>query len=352
MISDRISLGRESAYFLNANNLPNLGGISPATARTPKLAANRIWDISGLELLIEGENLTPLLHLPNASNTPLLEVRIQKEVFPCLFTDPFATRTHNVAGFDDFERGESMNCFVTEVNNIPTLVSRNSEYCEWRSVVYKLPVGVDLYAASWELATSRLVHGDQFDYSIKLSIWHDHNIDRTADADFELAKDTDADVARTWRYAPNQTEPSQPPQNCHAFQLHFSATVKADSTFYQSHRMEFIAGQAGAQTGSTIGIPLLRAIRLLERVESNNKFYSLNELIQKANFYHLFDPQSSQFNRLILSLDYSAVLVGKEDMFNAGGDDYEYFELAVTCDAFSRVQAKLTASERLRNHPI
>lgn len=351
MISDQITLGSSSAYLLNPNDQPNLGGASPSTARTPKLAPNQIWDVSGLELLIEGDDLTSLLHLPDTLDTPLMEMQIQKEVYPSLYTNPFATRAHNVAGFDDFERGQSMDCFVTEVNKIPTLVSRNSDYCEWKSVVYKLPAGIDIYAASWELATSRLVHEKQFKYSIKLLIWRDHNTDRTADAEFELANETDADDARTWRFNPNPNDPNPQPNDCHAFQLLFTATVEVDSTFYQSHRVELTDEQGSAVAGGTIGTPLLRSIRLLERVESSYRYYSLNELIQEASFYQMFDPQGSNLNRLILSLDYSAVLVGKKDMENAGGDDYEYFELAVTSDAFSRVQAKLLINERLRIPP-
>ena len=65
MISDQITLGSSSTYLLNADDKPNLGGDSPSTARTPKLNPNQIWDISGLELLIEGDDLMPLLHMPD-----------------------------------------------------------------------------------------------------------------------------------------------------------------------------------------------------------------------------------------------------------------------------------------------
>lgn len=346
MISDQITLGSSSAYLLNSDGLSNLGGNTPSTARTPKLNANQIWDIEGVELLIEGEDLTALLHLPDVLDNPLMEVKIQKEVYPSLFTNPFGTRAHNVAGFDDFERGESTNCFVTEVNKIPTLVSRNSDRCLWQSVIYKLPTAINFFAASWELATSRLVHEEQFEYRITLFIWHNHDTDRDADESIDLANNTDADDARNYRFNPDQLL-----TNCHAFQLRFSATVKVDSTFYQSHRMDFTDEQASTMTGGTIGLPLLRSIRLLERVESNFRYYSLNELIQEASFYQMFDPQGGDFNRLILSLDYSAVLVGKKDKKNVGDEDYEFFELTVTSDIFSKVQAKLLVSERLRIPP-
>ncbi len=343
MISDQITLGSSSAYLLKSDGTSNLVGSSPGTARTPRLKPNQIWDIEGLELLIEGDDLTPLLHLPDVLDNPLMEIKIQKEVFPALFTNPFNSRIHNVAGFDDFERGESTNCFVTEVNKIPTLVSRNSERCAWQSVIYKLPTAVNFYAASWELATSRLVHEDQFEYSIKLFIWHDHNTDRAADETIELANKTDADDARNYRFSPNEQ-----PIDCHAFQLVFSATVKVDSTFYQSHRMEFTAEQAATMSGGTIGIPLLRSIRLLEQVESDQRLYSLNEMIQQAGFYQMFDSQGANFKRLLLTLDLSAVLVGREDDADSGSADYEYLELAVSSDQFSRVQAKLQVNERLR----
>ena len=250
MISDQITLGSSAAYLRNASGLANLGGTSPSTAKTKKLEPNQIWDITGLELLIEGDDLTPLLHLPDTLDNPLMEIKVQKEVFPALFTNPFETRVHNIAGFDDFERGKSTNCFVTEVNNIPTLVSKRTDTCEWKSVVYKLPVPINIYAASWELATSRLVNQEQFDYNIELFVWQSHNTNNQADSIVELALNTDADDART--YFPTETELSTKLINCWAFQIKFTASVKVDSSFYESHRMDFSPEQISTLAGDTI----------------------------------------------------------------------------------------------------
>ena len=346
MISDQITLGSSAAYLLNGHNRPNLAEGGMVMARTPELLPNQIWDISGIELLIEGEDLSPLLHRPDALATPLLEVKVQKEVFPGLFANPFGTRVHNVAGFGDFERGKASNCFATEVNGIPTLVSRGSGECHWASDTYKLPTAIDIQAASWELATSRLVHEDQFEYGIKLFVWHDHNINREADGKFDLALEADANDARAYRF-----EEGEAAGRCHAFQLYFTANVTVDSAFYESHRMDFRAGQQPAMAGDTIGIPLLRSIRLLEAVESSHRFYSLNELIQRAGEYQIFAPQGKNFHRLLLTLDISAVLVGKEKTAGSGIDDREYLELTVAGDTFSRVQAKLVAIERFRIKP-
>lgn len=346
MISDQITLGGTAAYLLNDEERPNLAEGGLVTARTPELLPNQIWDISGLEMLIEGEDLAPLLHRPDALEASLLEVKVQKEVFPGLFANPFGTRVHNVAGFDDFERGKAVNCFATEVGGIPTLVSRGSGICHWTSDVYKLPTAINIQAASWELATSRLVHEDQFTYDIKLFVWHDHNTRREADEKFDLALEADADDARAYRFKEGEVI-----SRCHAFQLHFTARVTVDSAFYESHRMDFRADQRPAAAGDTIGIPLLRSIRLLEAVESSHRFYSLNELIQRSGEYQIFAPQGGNFHRLLLTLDISAVLVGKEKTDSSGIDDYEYLELTVAGDAFSRVQAKLVATERFRIKP-
>jgi hypothetical protein len=353
MISDQITLGSSSAYLRNDSGSANLGGTSPSTARTKKLEPNQIWDISGLELLIEGDDLTPLLHLPDTLDNPLMEIKIQKEVFPSLFANPFETRVHNVAGFDDFERGKSSNCFVTEVNNIPTLVSKGTDLCNWESVVYKLPYAIDIYAASWELATSRLVNEEQFEYTIELYIWPDHDTDvevkpielspiKSPDDD-ALHYLSDADDARKYHLQENERK------TCQAFKLRFYAKVKVDSAFYESHRMEFNSShQVSTMAGDTIGIPLLRSIRLLERVESNYRFYSLNELIQAASFYQMFDQQGSNFNRLLLNLDVSAVLVGREKSQDSETNDFEFLEFDVSSLKFQRVQAKLLIDERLR----
>lgn len=362
MISDRITLGSSSSYLRNANGSFNLGGATPSTARTQKLNPNQIWDVSGLELLIEAHDLTPLLHAPDTLDNPLIEIKIQKEVFPSLFANPFETRVHNVAGFDDFERGTSTNCFVTEVNKIPTLVSKGSDTCQWESVIYKLPTATDIYAASWELATSRLVDEAQFVYTIKLAVWPDHNTDHAPIKEIELSlnkssdngtidaggNDTlyylsDADDVRMYHLQENERSTKY-----QAFQLKFYAAVKVDSAFYESHRIDFRPDQVSALAGDTIGIPLLRSIRLLERVESNYRFYSLNELIQAASFYQMFDPQGGNFHRLLLTVDSSAVLVGREKTAGLGENDYEFLELAVFDNRFTRVQAKLIANERLR----
>lgn len=340
MISDQISLGSKRAYLRTEAGATNLGGTTPSSAKTPPLNPYQIWRISGMELLLEGNNLASLVRPPEPLDTPLFEVSIQKEVFPALFTNPYQTRVHNVAGMEDFAAGTLVNCFPTFVNDIPTLVSREEKTCQWTSTVYKLPLAVELFAASWELASSRLVHEQQFSYSIRLRAWSDHQTSGPEDLLIELAQGTDADDARWYPFNANQQA-----FKMKAFQLEFEAEVTVDGAFYESHQLEFSnPKEAANRLGEGIGTPLLRSIRLLERVESSYAYYSLAELIQAASFFEQIGGSESNFQRLLLQLDLTALLVGRED---ATADPYEYLELTVHNNQFSNFQVRLSIDESL-----
>lgn len=334
MISDHVTLGSSSSYLLNQNGQPNLAADIGLANRTPRLLPDQIWDIAGIELLLERTDLAPLLTMADDQPTPLIEIRVQKEMFPSLFASPFETRTHSLAGSEDFRRGKFQNCFDTNVNGVPTIVSRGSDRCVWTSAIYQAPLDLSFAAASWELASSRLIDAAQFEYNIKLNIWHNAQTDRPPDATLMLANHTDADDARSVPIA------SQDATSVRAFQLVFAAEVRAEAAFSETHQIDTPAAKA------SIGTPLLRGIRLVQNVENHLCYHSLAEMIQAASFYQML-PLAGGFQQLMLMLDTSAVLVGRHSADDASSDDYEFFEVTVHDPRFQRVQARLVVNERL-----
>ncbi len=340
MISDQIVLGGTSTYLRTDSGSANLVDASASTvSRTPALPSRQVWDVAGLEILLESDSLEPLLHLPDSNATPFLEIRLVKELFPDVFANTFETRMHGLSGFKDFENGTFSNCIATIVDDYPTLVSIGTEQCQWASTVYKLPVKVDVFAASWDLAVSRLGFHGQCSYDIELRLWIDTNTNRTPDQIVTLAEANNPTDPR--RYI---VDDGQSPLECQAFQVVFTADVKVDASFYETHRLE--PGSAGVPelpAGQSIGMPLLRSFRLLERVASDYTFWSLHELIQKAGFYQLLDPPNDSLRRLLVFLD----VPGQIDGNASPASTYEHLEVRLSNAHFSRVQIRLQGSERL-----
>jgi hypothetical protein len=345
MIIDRTQLAGLDAYLRDNAGKVNLAG---QTARTAPLGRGKQLEISAIELLIESDSdLLDLfnLNLSRQSNPPVLEplfsITVMKEMFPALFANPFAHRVHTIAGFDDFKRGTLENGRVLDVDGIPTIVSVGTGICKWTSPLYPMPEAIRLDHASWELAASRKTPAENFEYELYLDAF---------DASQQLLLTVRLTAITIQPTSPSQleqhsTNPTAPRKcenldlkNASFYQLRFSAVVKRDASVYEKHTM---------LVGESIGTPLLRAINLLEPVESIYNIYSLQELLSRSSEYHLFEFQGQPLKKMLVTLDLTATLV-HSDNENLQGDKYEFIEITVRNDLFSNVEGKLVGEILLR----
>lgn len=339
MIIDRIQLAGLDAYFRDATGGVNLAG---QYARTPPLGRGKQLEISAVELLIESDDdLLDLFNLDlDARSTPpgvqpLFSITVMKEMFPALFANPFAYRVHTIAGFDDFKRGTLENGKVMDVDGVPTIVSVGAELCKWTSPLYPMPEAVRLDFASWELAASRKTPEENFTYGLKLDAFHaTQNLLRT----FYLTNP--ADPARPLRIGPTGPRSFEKFDlgNISFYQLEFTADVKKDAALYEKHT---------TLLGESVGTPLLRAVNLLEPVESIYNIYSLRELLSLSSEYHLFESQGQPLKKMIVTLDLSATLVHSENEDLQRGL-YESVGISVSGSNFSNVEAKLVGEVLLK----
>lgn len=329
MIIDRIQLSGLDAYFQDPNNpgQVNLGGQNPLTARTRPLGKGKQLEISAIELLIESSN--DLLDLFNFQSSPLFSITVMKEMFPALFADPFNHRTHTIAGFEDFKRGTFENARAMDIDGVPTIVSIGTDSSSWISPLYEIPEPINLNHAAWELAASRKTLPENFTYNLKLSVF---DANQTFIQAVNFANHFDPSV--------NNFDPTHPRkvenlnlQGVSFYQVEFIADVKKDASIYEKHT---------TLVGESIGTPLLRAINLLEHVESIYKIYSLQELLSLSSDYHLFEFQGQPLTKMLATLDLSATLVWSENEDLQSGI-YEFLEIAVNSDLFSNVEAKLVS---------
>ncbi|HSK72860.1 MAG TPA: hypothetical protein VK892_14255 [Pyrinomonadaceae bacterium] len=330
MIIDRIQLAGKDAYFKNGADKTNL--VVGATSRTASLAKGKQWEISAIELLIESTG--DLTDLFNFQESPLLSITVMKEMFPMLFADPFRHRVHTVAGFDDFKRGTIENGKVLDVEGIPTIVSVGTEDCKWKSPLYQMPEPISLAHASWELAASRKTPRENFKYSLSLEIF---DANQNSIQIVSLANNLDPTKPRK---AENLALPSAA-----FYQIEFTAKVLKDASIHEKHTM---------LVGESIGTPLLRAVNLLEPVNSIYDIHSLQELLSLSSEYHLFEFQGQPLKKMIATLDLSATLVHSENQHIENDDLYdpksrfEFVEIVVKSDVFSNVEAKLVGEELVK----
>ena len=315
MIIDRIQLTGKSVYFEDGSGGINIAG---QTARTPALGTGKQLEISAIELLIESDE--DLADLFTYQDDPLISVTVMKEMFPALFNDPFRHRVHSIAGFDDFKRGKFENCKAMDVEGIPTLVSLGTETCIWTSQRYQMPESIKIDHAAWELAASRRTPKENFLYTITLNTF---NAGGGALGSLEIATSLD---------------PSKPRiaegldlENIASYQVIFKAEVLRDAALYERQT---------TLIGESIGTPLLRAINLLEPVETIYDIHSLQELLSRSSDYHLFEFQGQPINRMLATLDLSATMVHSEQQ-NAGIGKFEFMKIAVADDVFTNVEARL-----------
>ena len=340
MIIDKIQLAGPDTYFQDLANPGQINLAGQVTSRTKPLGKGEQLEISAIEVLIETDG--DLSDLFSFQSSPLLSISVMKEMFPALFAEPFRNRVHNISGFEDFKRGTLQNAKVMEIDGVPTIVSVGTGICKWTSPLYPVPAPVTFNHASWELAASRKTPPENFKYSVKLST-------------FDAAQSPIQTLHLT-----NPLNPAQPGeldptrhrnaidfdlQNVWFYQIEFSADVKKDTSIYEKH---------GTLIGESIGTPLLRAVNLLEAVDSIYDVHSLQELLSRSSDYHLFEFQGQPMKKMLVSLDLSATLVHSEYQTIANGDPndpnsvYEFVEISVITDKFSNVEARLAGEILVR----
>lgn len=338
MITDRIQLAGLDAYFRDpATGKVNLGGITP-TVRTAPLNKGKQIEISGIQLLIEHQDLQPLFAYPSdnaglPTNTPLFRISVMKEMFPGLFADPFSHRVHNIAGYLDFNEGTLTNGRVMEIDGIPTIVSIGKEECLWVSREYVMPDPIAIDGMAWELATSKLTPPDSFHYKIEIAL-----NGGAATIKIDNAGQMLKAVARRAIEGLNN-------QNINSFQITFKAKVFEDSYLRERHLPAI---------NENIGRPLLRAINILEPVKSIYEFNSLLELQSLCSDFHLFENPGAAIPRLTATLDLNATLVNSPNQNIANNDIYnnasvfEFVELNLLTNQFMRFEARGISEELVR----
>jgi hypothetical protein len=250
-----------------------------------------------------------------------------KEMFPALFADPFRHRVHTIGGFEDFKRGTLANARVLDIDGIPTIVSVGTDICTWKSPLYPMPERIRINHAAWELAASTKTPQGYFKYSLKLDVF---DVNQTLIKTVPLADNFDPTIPRMIE--------NLDLNDVGFYQLEFTADVKKDASLYEKHTVLI---------GESIGTPLLRAINLLESVESTYNIYSLQELLSLSSEYHLFEFPGQPIKKMRVTLDLSATLVHSEyeRIANNNPNDlnsvYEFIELSVKSKRFSIVEAKL-----------
>lgn len=360
MITDRIQLAGLDAYFRDPNspataNPVNFGGRTP-TIRTAPIKKGKQLEISGIQLLIEHADLQPLLAFQFDDQNPpqpapLFKIVVMKEMFPGLFADPFSHRVHNISGYLDFNDGTLTNGRVMEVDGVPTICSIGREDCIWVSKEYIMPDPISIRAIAWELATSKLTPPNSFHYKIEIALKHTdgtttpifinnnaHNGDTTQDGSMLKANAKRAiEILNydTLNY-----------KDIGSFQITFIAKVYQDS---------YLTERSLPPINENIGRPLLRAFNILEPVKSIYEINSLMELQNLCSDYHLFENPGREITRLAATLNLNAVLVNSTNQVIANSDIYdansrfEYVELELMQDDFTRFEAKRNGFKLLRN---
>ncbi len=342
MIIDRIQLAGRDAYFQAPNN-PGTVNLAPAaqlavpvTVRTAPLKKGQQVEISGLQLLIEGDDLRPMFQFQldaNGKPAPLFRISVMKEMFSGLFADPFRHRVYNVAGALDFNEGTLSNGRILEVEGIPTICSVGKEECKWVSRIYVLAEPISIDSVAWELASSKLTAPDSFSYRIDVDCFDaSNNPVGTISTGANLIK------ADKPRFVEQQLD------GVASFQVTFRAIVNQDSFVTERHLPTF---------NEKTGRPLLRAINVLEMLDNSvgsarcvYDIHSLTELKSLCSDFQLFEAPGPEIKRLTSTLNLIAVLVNSPNQVITNNDIYhansrfEFVELELMQDVFTRFDAK------------
>ena len=343
MITDRVQLAGYAAYLKDPvhSGIINLGtevpsGIArnyPIRSRTGHLNKGTQLEVSGLELLLESDDLSPLFS-PQAGTDEqplkLFSVEIHKEMFPDCYHNPLASRVHNIAGFLDFNEGDMENCRAMEVEGIPTLVSIDSGQCVWQSKEYEFPYPVSLETVAWELALSKLSFADSFNYILKIS-GKDENLN-------PITEITIDDSGQMLKANAVRCRKGLGLNNIKRIQVTFIAEVYTD-TFLQERSIPHL--------NEKMGSPLLRAVNFIEPTQSPYVIHSLTELQSISSYIEYFDRPGPQLYRILASIDLNAFLT-HSDNDDVLQDKFEFLRLELTSDKFKRFEARLSGEELVR----
>lgn len=341
MITDRIQLAGLDSYFQHPSQpgRVDVGGLL-VTMRTKPLQKGIQHRVSGIDLLIEASNLKRFLsfQLDNQNlPAPLFSVSVIKEMFPGLFSDPFRHRVHNIAGFVDFNEGKLTNGKVMEVDGVPTIVSTGKDLCVWKSREYELPQPISIDAIAWEFATSRKTNADAFHYKILIT---SKDITGNQLPPIDISNGGQFLKADSGR-AVNGLMHSK----IKNFQIEFTARVYEDAFLMERH----LPG-----INEKMGRPLLRAINILEPVNSVFDIHSLTELKAVCSDFHLLENPGPSVKGLVATIDLGLVLVYSvnQTIAPAGiydpASNYEHIEVKILTKKFDRFEAKMNGEEHMK----
>jgi len=322
MIIDIIALSGLDAYLRDGDKT-NLVQSQNHVGKSIKITEGKALQVSDVFLYLESEDFPSIYGRPeNAGSKPLFSLRFHKEMFPNYYDDPFANRVHKISGFEDFNRGTRSGLRIMEVDGVPALVSVGTDDNVWISPVYQMGQPIDLNAVTWDLATSKLTPADSFAYSINLLYWSSgQDLDSDAPQTINIASDLRPDDTRHLGGLDQKS--------IIAYQVVFKAAVKFDTYMDET--------EYGVVNGESIGRPLIRAINILEKIESRHHYYSMSEIEQAAHYFH-FPQLPNPGQSLNLAIDISSILV-----------EYEEITLELIQPAFfKRFEARLGADIRLR----
>ena len=347
MITDIIQLAGLDAYYQDPNppantNPINLGGRT-LTIRTSPMNSGKEVRITGIQLLIEHQDLQPLFAYPTDQqnlpvNAPLFTISVTKEMFSDLFADPFSHRVHNIAGDVDFKEGTLQNGLIMDVplddenpdRTIKAIGSINKDEFIWTSKEYILPDPITIDAIAWDLLSARVdAPPDSFHYKIKILCKDNAGAPMPSidiDNGGQMLKANERRAFDGFRRP-----------NVKSFQIIFTAKVYQD-------------GNSILKTvpviGGKLGMPLLLAINILEEVKSIYEINSLSELQQLCSDFHCYENPGPAISRLTATIDLGARLVNSPYQLIANNNIYdaasvfEYVELKLNPNAFSRFEAK------------
>lgn len=337
MIIDRTGLSGPGSYFQDpaSPGRINLGG-QTVVVRTPPLNKGQQLNISGLQLLMEGVDLGPLFAFqfdPQNPQTPapLFGIKVNKEMFSGLFADPYAHRVHKLAGHLDFNEGTLINGTVLEVDGIPTITSTGRGDCIWTSREYELPEVASFSAIAWELATSRLTPPDSFHYRL--------NITSKNAAGVPLPPIDIDNAGQMLKADARRAIDGLNHSHVKTFQVTFTAKVFEDSYLRERHL---------PLLGEQVGRPLLRAVNLLQPVQSAIQFHSLSELKTLCSEFEILAAPGPAVTRVLATIDLAATIVSSpfEDV---GAGRFEYVELALGANSLSKFELKRIGHHLIRS---
>lgn len=324
MIIDRHQLAGDEAYLRDGGAI-NLADSATRTGRTAPVPEGVSVNVSGVRLLLQHEDLLSLYPRTGAGG-PLLSFTVIKEMFPGLFDDPYANRVHTVGGHEDFQRGQMRGMRSMEVEGKATLVSMGAGDCAWESPLYVLTAPTPFHRAAWELATSRLsAPGSStpaFQYSLLLEVWTQGQVPG-GPGGTEILLSGDPGKPEDVR-----SKDDLGLRDVIAYRVRFKARINTESALRET---DFLAA-----TAESYGRPLLRAVHLLEPVQSDFVMRCLSELEAHSADVSFLNPVEP-VRTLMADVSLSAVLVEGEEI-----------RLEVRGGTFKVAEARLDAEVRLR----